>query len=64
MRELCRGRTTFLVAHRAATIRSADRILVMQEGKLVAQGQHTSLLTDCSLYRELFAHPEPQTLAH
>ena len=64
MRELCRGRTTFLVAHRAATIRSADQILVMQEGKLVAQGQHTSLLTDCSLYRELFAHPEPQTPAH
>jgi hypothetical protein len=30
----------------------------------VAQGQHTSLLTDCSLYRELFAHPEPQTPAH
>ena len=64
MRELCCGRTTFLVAHRAATIRSADQILVMQEGKLVAQGQHTSLLTDCSLYRELFAHPEPQTPAH
>ena len=64
MRELCRDRTTFLVAHRAATIRSADRILVLQEGKLVAQGQHTSLLTDCSLYRELFAHPEPQTPAH
>ena len=64
MLELCRGRTTFLVAHRAATIRSADRILVLQEGKLVAQGQHTSLLTDCSLYRELFAHPEPQTPAH
>ncbi len=64
MRELCRGRTTFLVAHRAATIRSADRILVLQEGKLLAQGQHESLLTDCSLYRELFANPEPQPPAH
>lgn len=64
MLELCRGRTTFLVAHRAATIRSADRILVLQEGKLVAQGQHESLLTDCSLYRELFANPEPQPPAH
>lgn len=64
MLELCRGRTTFLVAHRAATIRSADRILVLQEGKLVAQGQHESLLTDCSLYRELFANPESQSPAH
>ena len=64
MLELCRGRTTFLVAHRAATIRSADRILVLQEGKLVAQGQHTALLTDCSLYRELFANPESQPPAH
>ena len=64
MRELCRGRTTFLVAHRAATIRSADRILVLQEGKIVAQGQHESLLTDCSLYRELFANPESHPPAH
>ena len=64
MRELCRGRTTFLVAHRAATIRAADQILVLQEGKRVAQGRHESLLADCSLYRELFANPEPQTSAH
>ena len=64
MRELCRGRTTFLVAHRAATIRTADQILVLQEGRRVAQGRHESLLADCSLYRELFANPEPQTSAH
>jgi ABC-type multidrug transport system fused ATPase/permease subunit len=64
MRELCRGRTTFLVAHRAATIRTADQILVLQDGRLVAQGRHESLLADCSLYRELFANPEPQTSAH
>ena len=58
MRELCNGRTTFLVAHRAATIRSADQILVLQEGRLVAQGQHESLLSDCTLYQELFANRE------
>jgi ABC-type multidrug transport system fused ATPase/permease subunit len=64
MRELCRGRTTFLVAHRAATICAADQILVLQDGKLVAQGRHESLLADCSLYQELFAKPEPQIPAH
>jgi ATP-binding cassette subfamily B protein len=64
MRELCRGRTTFLVAHRAATICTADQILVLQDGKLVAQGRHESLLADCSLYQELFAKPEPQIPAH
>jgi len=58
MRELCNGRTTFLVAHRAATIRSADQILVLQEGRLVAQGQHESLLSGCPLYQELFANRE------
>jgi ABC-type multidrug transport system fused ATPase/permease subunit len=60
MRELCRGRTTFLVAHRAATIRTADQILVLQEGRLVAQGRHESLLNDCPLYQELFANREAE----
>ena len=60
MRELCRGRTTFLVAHRAATIRTADQILVLQEGRLVAQGRHESLLSECPLYQELFANREAE----
>ena len=60
MRELCRGRTTFRVAHRAATIRSADQILVLQEGRLVAQGRHESLLNECPLYQELFANREAE----
>ncbi|MFM8877716.1 MAG: ABC transporter ATP-binding protein, partial [Verrucomicrobiota bacterium] len=55
MRELCRGRTTFVVAQRAATVRTADTILVLQEGRLVAQGRHESLLADCPVYRDLFA---------
>jgi ATP-binding cassette subfamily B protein len=64
MRELCRGRTTFVVAHRAATVRHADLILVLQEGRLVAQGRHDSLMADCPVYRELFAATEPETQAH
>ena len=63
MRGLCRGRTTFLVAHRAATVRHADLILVLQEGRLVAQGRHESLLADCPVYRDLFAATEPETAA-
>ena len=64
MQELCRGRTTFVVAQRAATVRTADRILVLDEGRLVAQGRHESLLADCPVYRDLFAetpdeHPSP-----
>ena len=55
MRELCRGRTTFVVAQRAATVRTADQILVLQEGRLVAQGRHESLMGDCPVYRDLFA---------
>lgn len=61
MHGLCQGRTTFLVAHRAATVRKADQILVLQEGRLVAQGRHESLLADCPVYRELFAATEPET---
>ena len=38
-----------------ATVRTADVILVLQEGRLVAQGRHDSLLADCPVYRDLFA---------
>lgn len=52
--ELCKGRTTFIVAHRAATVRNADLILVMQEGTIVAQGTHGTLVQSSSLYKSLF----------
>jgi ATP-binding cassette subfamily B protein len=55
MSELCRGRTTFVVAHRLSTVRRADRILVLREGRLVGQGTHAELIAGNALYRELFA---------
>jgi ATP-binding cassette subfamily B protein len=47
---LARGRTTLIVAHRLATIRRADRILVLERGRLVASGTHDALVRDGGLY--------------
>ena len=52
---LARGRTTLVVAHRLATIHRADRILVLDHGKVVANGDHAALLAGGGLYRRLAA---------
>ncbi len=51
---LCRGRTTLMVAHRLATVRRADRILVLDRGRMVGLGIHEDLLHSHDLYRSLF----------
>ena len=48
------GRTSFIVAHRLSTIRSADVILVMRDGKIVEQGNHESLLARNGFYAQLY----------
>lgn len=50
MRELRRGRTSFIIAHRLSTIRDADLILVMQAGRIVEQGSHAELLARRGAY--------------
>lgn len=51
---LMEGRTTFIVAHRLSTIREADVILVMKDGKIIEQGNHESLLKQNGFYKNLY----------
>ena len=51
---MMKGRTSFIVAHRLSTIREADVILVMKEGKIIEQGTHESLLALNGFYAELY----------
>ncbi|MBR6019660.1 MAG: ABC transporter ATP-binding protein [Lachnospiraceae bacterium] len=51
---MMKGRTSFIVAHRLSTIRSADLILVMKDGNVIEQGTHDSLMAKESFYRTLY----------
>jgi ABC-type multidrug transport system fused ATPase/permease subunit len=53
LHRLRQGRTTFVIAHRLSTVRDADRIIVLERGRVVAEGTHDSLLRDSELYRQL-----------
>ena len=54
LESLTKGRTTFIIAHRFSTIRRAQRILVFEEGRIVADGPHAALYASSPLYRELY----------
>jgi ATP-binding cassette subfamily B protein len=53
LEKLTANRTTLVVAHRLATVRNADRILVFDNGKLVAQGTHSQLVKKNAIYARL-----------
>jgi subfamily B ATP-binding cassette protein MsbA len=54
LRSLRQGRTTFVIAHRLSTIRSADQILVLEQGEIVERGTHDELLALNGRYRQLY----------
>jgi ATP-binding cassette, subfamily B, bacterial len=56
LRVFRRGRTTFVIAHRLNTVRDADRILVVSEGRLVGDGRHEELVASCPAYARLVRH--------
>jgi len=51
--EFSQGRTCLIVAHRLSTVLGADRIVVMDEGKVVETGSHEELLGRCSVYQSI-----------
>lgn len=53
MAEICHGRTVFIIAHRLSALRPADRIIVMEKGKIAEQGSHQHLLSSKGLYARL-----------
>ncbi len=53
LESLMRGRTSFVIAHRLSTVRNADRIVVLDQGRIVEQGSHSELLAKRGLYHEL-----------
>ena len=52
--ELAKGRTTLIIAHRFSTIKIADRILVFDKGRIVADGPHEDIYQSCKLYKDLY----------
>lgn len=55
MEELCKGRTTVVIAHRLSTVRNADYTYVLRNGKILEQGTHADLLNRAGYYKDLYS---------
>tara|TARA_R110002072_G_scaffold184083_1_gene340368 strand:- start:1350 stop:2816 length:1467 start_codon:yes stop_codon:yes gene_type:complete len=56
MRHICHNRTVFIIAHRLSTVRMADRIIVIEQGRIVESGNHDELLEQNGYYAKLHSH--------
>ena len=56
LKELMKGRTTFVIAHRLSTIRQADQILVIEQGRIAEQGKHEELIDKKGRYYQLYTY--------
>jgi len=63
LRVLMEGRTTLIVAHRLSTISLADRVVLLEDGRILADGTHTELLATTPHYAEVLAQVEPEAAA-
>jgi subfamily B ATP-binding cassette protein MsbA len=54
MEKLIKGKTTLLIAHRFSSLRLASRILVLNKGRVIADGTHEKVYSECELYRTLY----------
>jgi len=63
LREVMEGRTTLIIAHRPATIALADRVVLLDGGKIVADGTHAGLLSTDERYRQVLAAAAHMELA-
>jgi ABC-type multidrug transport system fused ATPase/permease subunit len=68
LERLMEGRTTFMIAHRLSTVRNADLLLVLQDGRIVEQGSHDQLMVRAGAYSQLYemqSHHRPKvSVAH
>ena len=63
MDKLMHGRTTFVIAHRLSTVRNSDRIVVLENGRIIEQGSHDELMQKEGKYYQLYTGNAPKTVS-
>lgn len=62
LEQICRGRTVFIIAHRLSTVRKADRIVVVEKGQIIEEGNHEQLMQSRGAYYKLYQQQEGATV--